>query len=75
MNAKLNCGGAKKVNYWRPNTNWVLVFGTRADESYWAMRDGEFLKGRFTTKQRAIHATEFGGDGQDELGDDERCYD
>lgn len=64
-----------KGNWWRRRGGIALVVGTRADGSYWAMRDGEFLKRRFTTKQEAIHATEFGGDGQDELGDDERCYD
>ena len=48
-----------KGNLWRRLDGKILVVGESKDgEYYWAMRDGEFLKDRFQTKQLAQQAAE-----------------
>jgi hypothetical protein len=48
-----------KGNLWRRLDGEILVVGESKDgEYYWAMRDGEFLKDKFQTKQLAQQAAE-----------------
>ena len=55
-----------KGNYWRRLDKKVLVVGQFKDNDfYWAMRDGEFLKGRFKSIQGAQYAAENGIEGDD----------
>ena len=46
-----------KGNDWRRISGKVLVVGKKKTGGYWAMIDGEFLPGRFKTKQVAMDAT------------------
>ena len=55
-----------KGNQWRRLNKKVLVVGQFKDNDfYWAMRDGEFLKGRFESIQGAQYAAENGIEGDD----------
>lgn len=55
-----------KGNYWRRLNKKVLVVGQFKDNNYyWAMRDGEFLKGRFESIEDAQFAAERGIEGDD----------
>ena len=55
-----------KGNYWRRLNKKVLVVGEFKDNNYyWAMRDGEFLKGRFDSIEGAQYAAEYGIEGDD----------
>ena len=53
-----------KGNSWKRQNGIVMVIGLKKQSGkYWAMRDGNFLKGNFDTKRSAMHAAEFGGEG------------
>jgi hypothetical protein len=55
-----------KGNYWRRLNGVVLVVGQfKANDFFWAMRDSEFLKGKFRTKEQAQRAAETGADGEE----------
>jgi len=55
-----------KGNCWRRLNKKVLVVGQfKGNDFYWAMRDGEFLKGRFDSIEGAQYAAERGIDGDD----------
>lgn len=55
-----------KGNQWRRLNKKVLVVGQFKDNDfYWAMRDGEFLKGRFESIEDAQFAAERGIEGDD----------
>ncbi len=55
-----------KGNRWRRLNKKVLVVGQFKDNDlFWAMRDGEFLKGRFDSIKDAQYAAENGIDGDD----------
>ncbi len=55
-----------KGNCWRRLDKKVLVVGQFKDNDYyWAMRDQEFLKGRFNSIEDAQYAAERGIDGDD----------
>lgn len=61
-----------KGNYWRRLDKKVLVVGQFKDNDYyWAMRDQEFLKGRFNSIEDAQYAAERGIDGDDYSNDSE----
>jgi hypothetical protein len=48
-----------KGNIWRRVNGVVLVIGKKKyGESYWVMRDGEFLDGDFNSKSEAVRAAE-----------------
>ncbi len=50
-----------KGNHWRSLDGKVLVVGqSKANGDYWARQDGEYLKGKFRTKEQAQHAAETG---------------
>ena len=55
-----------KGNYWLRLNKKVLVVGQFKDNDfYWAMRDQEFLKGRFDSIEDAQYAAEQGIEGND----------
>ena len=55
-----------KGNCWRRLNKKVLVVGQFKDNDfYWAMRDQEFLKGRFDSIEDAQYAAEHGIEGND----------
>jgi hypothetical protein len=59
-----------KGNYWRRLNGQVLVVGqSKTNDNYWAMRDGEFLKGKFFSRVQAQHAAEAGTNGVVEQSD------
>lgn len=61
-----------KGNYWRRLNRKVLVVGQFKDNDYyWAMRDQEFLKGRFNSIEDAQYAAERGINGDDYSNDSE----
>ena len=61
-----NWAVSAKGNYWRRFNKIVLVVGQFKDNNYyWAMRDGEFLKGRFESIEDAQFAAEHGIEGDD----------
>ena len=48
-----------KGNTWRRVNGIIFVIGKKKyGESYWVMRDGEFLNGDFDSKSDAIRAAE-----------------
>jgi hypothetical protein len=61
-----------KGNHWRRLDGKALVVGQfKTSDYYWAMRDGEFLKGKFRTIEQAQFAAERGIDGDDYCADSE----
>jgi hypothetical protein len=61
-----------KGNCWRRLNKKVLVVGQFKDNDYyWAMRDGEFLKGRFESIEDAQIAAERNIEGDDYSNDSE----
>jgi hypothetical protein len=58
---------SEKGNNWRRLDGKVLVVGRfKTNDYYWAMRDGEFLKGKFRTIHQAQSAAEAGCEGDTE---------
>jgi hypothetical protein len=58
---------SEKGNNWRRLDGKVLVVGRfKTNDYYWAMRDGEFLKGKFRTIHQAQSAAEAGSEGDSE---------
>jgi hypothetical protein len=54
-----NWATSGKGNKWRRQGGKILVVGRfKTNDYFWAMRDGEFLKGKFSTIQQAQHAVE-----------------
>ena len=54
-----NWDTSAKGNTWRRVNGVVLVIGKKKyGESYWVMRDGEFLDGDFNSKSEAIRVAE-----------------
>jgi hypothetical protein len=54
-----NWDTSAKGNIWRRVNGAVLVIGKKKyGESYWVMRDGEFLDGDFNSKSESIRAAE-----------------
>lgn len=61
-----------KGNHWRRLDGKVLVVGQfKTSDYYWAMLDGEFLKGKFRTIEQAQFAAECRIDGDDYSNDSE----
>ena len=58
-------------NYWKRLNGKVLVVGEKNNGEYWAMYDGDFVKGSFSTELKAKSALEEGLDDKFEqpLGD------
>ena len=55
-----------KGNYCSRLNGVVLVVGQlKANDFFWTMRDSEFLKGKFRTKEQAQRAAETGADGEE----------
>ncbi len=53
-------------NHWRRIDGIVLVVGQfKTSSDYWAMRDGQFLTGRFRSLDQAQYAAEHNLDGED----------
>jgi hypothetical protein len=51
-----------KGNYWKRVSGKVLVFGQKDNGEYWAMYDGDFVRGSFSSEQKAKTALEEGRD-------------
>ena len=63
---------SSKGNHWRRLDRKVLVVGQFKDNDYyWALRDQEFLKGRFNSIEEAQYAAERGINGDDYSNDAE----
>ncbi len=65
---------SSKGNHWRRQNGVVLVVGQfKTNSDYWAMRDGNFIKGRFFSIRDAQYAAEHNLEGDDphNSGDDE----
>jgi hypothetical protein len=61
-----------KGNHWRRQNGVVLVVGQfKANSDYWAMRDGNFIKGRFCSMEDAQYAAENNIEGDDQYSSDE----
>ena len=55
-----------KGNHWRRQNGVVLVVGQfKTNSDYWAMRDGNFIKGRFYSIEDAQYAAEHNVEGDD----------
>jgi len=55
---------SSKGNHWRKLDGKVLVVGqSKTSGDYWARQDGEYLKGKFRTKEQAQYALETGTSG------------
>jgi lipocalin len=58
---------SQKGNQWRRINGKVLVVGKRKDGKFWAMFDGEFLKGSFATELLAKCAATDKANGDDDV--------
>ncbi len=47
-----------KGNYWKRVSGIVLVIGEKNNGEYWAMYDGDLIKGSFSTELKAKTALE-----------------
>ena len=47
-----------KGNYWKRLSGKVLVVGQKNNGEYWAMYDGDYVKGSFSSEQKAKTALE-----------------
>jgi len=57
---------SSKGNHWRRQNGVVLVVGQfKTNSDYWAMRDGNFIKGRFYSIRDAQYAAEHNLEGDD----------
>ena len=63
---------SSKGNHWRRQNGVVLVVGRfKTNSDYWAMRDGNFIKGRFYSMENAQYAAENNVEGDDQYSSDE----
>jgi hypothetical protein len=63
---------SSKGNQWRRIDGIVLVVGQfKTSDDYWAMRDGNFIKGRFYSMEDAQYAAENNVEGDDQYSSDE----
>ena len=56
---------SRRGNQWRRVNQKILVVGKRKDSTFWAMVDGEFLKGSFATELLAKSAATDKANGDD----------
>jgi hypothetical protein len=67
-----NWATSSKGNQWRRMDGVVLVVGQfKTSDDYWAMRDGNFIKGRFYSMEDAQYAAENNVEGDDQYSSDE----
>lgn len=69
-----NWATSAKGNTWKRSKGILFAVGKRKDGTYWAMRDGKFRNGNFATKHSAMHAAEFGGEGNSQSINDDKQW-
>ena len=52
-----------KGNTWKRTNGVPMIVGQRKDGKFWARRGDSFIEGSFSSIDAAMHAAEFGGNG------------